>query len=124
MSTLYVTLLAVSGLANLGSGIGAMVRLKVILPLMDGAHVPHSMLVFPIGVLKVLGGLGLLAGLAGFPLVAVAAAAGLVLFWTCAVHTHVLANFWPKETVGTFAFLGMAIATLALGLALESPAAI
>ncbi|GAA1689693.1 hypothetical protein GCM10009830_41560 [Glycomyces endophyticus] len=118
MSTLYLALALAGGLANLASGIGAVVRLKVILPLMDGAHVPHSMLVFPIGVLKVLGGLGLLAGVAGLPLVGTAAAAGLVLFWTCAVHTHVLANFWPKETFGTFTFLGLAIATLALDLAL------
>lgn len=118
MSTLYVTLIIIGGLLNLGSGIGAMVRLKVILPLMDGANVPHSMLVFPIGVLKAAGGLGLLAGLA-FPLVGTAAAAGLVLFWTCAVHTHVLANFWPKETFGTFTFLGLAIGTLALDLALH-----
>ncbi|RRR98548.1 DoxX family protein [Glycomyces terrestris] len=117
MSTLYLVLVLAGGLANLGSGIGAMARLKVILPLMDGAHVPHSMLVFPIGVLKVLGGLGLLAGLA-YPPLGTAAAAGLVLFWTCAVHTHVLANFWPKETVGTFAFLGLAVTTLALDLAL------
>jgi hypothetical protein len=118
MSTLYVTLIVIGGLLNLGSGIGAMVRLKVILPLMDGANVPHSLLVFPIGVLKIAGGLGLLAGLA-FPLVGTAAAVGLVLFWTCAVHTHVLANFWPKETIGTFTFLGMAIGTLALDLALH-----
>ena len=65
MSTLYVTLAVIGGVLNLGSGIGAMVRLKVILPLMDGANVPQSMLVFPIGVLKVAGGLGLLAGAAG-----------------------------------------------------------
>lgn len=115
MSTLYLVLATTFGVLNLGSGIGAMVRLKVILPLMDGAHVPHSMLVFPIGVLKVLGGIGLLAGLA-YPPVGTAAAAGLVLFWTCAVHTHVLANFWPKETVGTFTFLASSIVLLALGL--------
>ncbi|MEU5875246.1 DoxX family protein [Glycomyces sp. NPDC047369] len=117
MSALYLVLVLVGGLGNLGSGIGAAVRLKVILPLMDGAHVPQSMLVFPIGVLKIAGGLGLLAGLA-YPPLGIASAAGLVLFWTCAVHTHVLANFWPKETVGTFSFLGLAVATLALGLAL------
>lgn len=115
MSTLYLVLAITFGVLNLGSGLGAMVRLKVILPLMDGAHVPQSMLVFPIGVLKVLGGLGLLAGLA-YPPVGTAAAAGLVLFWTCAVHTHVLANFWPKETVGTFTFLASSIVLLALGL--------
>ncbi|GAA2146197.1 DoxX family protein [Glycomyces algeriensis] len=115
MSTLYLVLAITFGVLNLGSGIGAMVRLKVILPLMDGANVPQSLLVFPIGVLKVAGGLGLLLGLA-FPIVGLAAAAGLVLFWTCAVHTHVLADFWPKETVGTFLFLASSIVLLALGL--------
>jgi len=118
MSTLYFILALTFGVLNLGSGIGAMVRLKVILPLMDGANVPQSMLVFPIGVLKAAGGLGLLLGLVGFPLVGTAAAAGLVLFWTCAIHTHVLANFWPKETIGTFSFLASSIALLALDLAL------
>jgi hypothetical protein len=116
MSTLYLVLVITFGVLNLGSGIGAMVRLKVILPLMDGANVPHSMLVFPIGVLKAVGGLGLLAGLA-YPPVGTAAAAGLVLFWTCAVHTHVLANFWPRETILTFTFLGGSIGLLALGIA-------
>jgi hypothetical protein len=115
MSTLSFVLAIAFGVLNLGSGVGAMVRLKVILPLMDGANVPQSMLVFPIGVLKAAGGIGLLVGAAGFPLVGTAAAAGLVLFWTCAVHTHVLANFWPKETVLTFIFLASSIALLALG---------
>ncbi|WP_205326445.1 DoxX family protein [Glycomyces sp. YM15] len=114
MSTLHLVLAITFGVLNLGSGIGAMVKLQQILPLMDGANVPQSMLVFPIGVLKAVGGIGLLVGLAGFPLVGTAAAAGLVLFWTCAVHTHVLANFWPKETVLTFTFLASSIALLAL----------
>lgn len=117
MSTLYLVLAIAFGVLNLGSGIGAMVRLKTILPLMDGAHVPQSMLVFPIGVLKAVGGIGLLAGLA-FPPVGTAAAAGLVLFWTCAIHTHILANYWPKETVLTFTFLASSIALLALDLAM------
>lgn len=117
MSTLYLVLAIAFGVLNLGSGIGAMVRLKTILPLMDGANVPQSMLVFPIGVLKAVGGIGLLAGLA-FPPVGTAAAAGLVLFWTCAIHTHILANYWPKETVLTFTFLASSIALLALDLAM------
>ncbi|MFG3342134.1 DoxX family protein [Glycomyces sp. NPDC048151] len=116
MSMLYIVLAIAFGVLNLGSGIGAMVRLPQILPLMDGANVPQSLLVFPIGVLKAAGGIGLLVGIV-FPPVGVAAAAGLVLFWTCAVHTHVLADFWPKETVLTFTFLASSIALLALGLA-------
>ncbi|THV26156.1 DoxX family protein [Glycomyces paridis] len=118
MSTLYLVLALTAAVLNLGSGIGSIARLKVIYPLLDGASVPHSMLVFPIGVLKTAGGLGIALGLLGVPLVGTAAAAGLVLFWTCAVHTHVLANFWPKETYLTFTFLATAIGTLALDLAL------
>ncbi|MEV3936255.1 DoxX family protein [Glycomyces sp. NPDC049804] len=116
MSTLHLVLAVAFGVLNLGSGVGAIVRLPQILPLMDGARVPHSMLVFPIGVLKAAGGIGLLAGLAYEP-VGTAAAAGLVLFWTCAVHTHILANYWPKETILTFTFLASSIAILALDLA-------
>lgn len=116
MSTLYITIAAVTALLNLGSGVGSILRLKIIYPLLDGANVPHSMLVFPIGVLKTAGGLGLLAGLAGFQSAGTAAAVGLVLFWVCAVHTHVLANFWPRESFLTFTFLGLAVSTLVLGL--------
>jgi hypothetical protein len=117
MSTFHLILVITGGVLNLGSGIGAMVKLPVIMPLMDGAGVPRSWLVFPIGALKVAGGAGLLIGLA-VPPIGLVAAAGLVLYWTCAVHTHLLANFWPKETFGTFTFLGLAVGTLALGLAL------
>lgn len=116
MSTFYFVLALTAGVLNLGSGIASISRVKIIYPLLDGVNVPHSMLVFPIGVLKAAGGAGLLAGLV-VPPVGVAAAAGLVLFWTCALYSHVLANFWPAQTVMTFMFLGSAIGTLGLGLA-------
>ena len=116
MSTLYIVIAATAAVLNLGSGIASMLRLKIIYPLLDGVKVPRSMLVFPIGVLKAAGGLGLAAGLLVAPWIGTAAAAGLVLFWTCAAYSHVLANFWPKETVLMFAFLGLSATTLALDL--------
>lgn len=116
MSTLYLVLAATAAVLNLGSGVASMLRLKVIYPLLDGVKVPRSMLVFPIGVLKAAGGLGIAVGLLGAPWIGTAAAAGLVLFWTCAAYSHALANFWPKETILMFAFLGLAVAALTLDL--------
>jgi hypothetical protein len=55
------------------------------------AGVPVSWLRFPIGTLKLLGALGLVAGL-WVPGIGVAAAAGLVVFFVCAMYTHVRAG--------------------------------
>jgi hypothetical protein len=105
---------------NVGSGVLSVARLKVIYPLLDQLKdigVSRSWLVFPIGVLKLAGGLGVAAGLLGVPYLGPVAAAGLILFWTCAIYSHVLARFYPIETVGTFLFLGLAVSTFATGLA-------
>ncbi|WP_026923582.1 DoxX family protein [Glycomyces arizonensis] len=116
MSTFFIVIAALAAVFNLGSGIGSMARLKVIYPLLDGVRVPRSWLVFPIGVLKAAGGLGLAAGLLGAESIGTAAAVGLVLFWVCALYTHALANFWPKETFLAGAFLALAVGTLSLDL--------
>lgn len=116
MSTIHIVITAVAAALNLGSGIGSMARLKVIYPLLDGARVPRSWLVFPIGVLKAAGGLGLAAGLLGADLLGTAAAVGLVLFWVCALYTHALANFWPKQTFLAGVFLALAVGALSLDL--------
>lgn len=73
------------------SGAAALVHFAPILPPMASAGVPVSWLRFPIGTLKTLGTLGLIVGL-WIPAVGIAAAAGLVLFFVCAIYTHVLAN--------------------------------
>jgi hypothetical protein len=67
-------------------------HLKAILPGMAKAGVPESWLTFPIGTLKAAGAAGLLIGLLGLPLIGTAAAIGLVLFFVCAVYTHVRAH--------------------------------
>lgn len=122
MSTAYVVTALVTVAANAFSGFAAMTRLapvmRVLSPALARAGVPESWLVWPIGALKVLGALGLAVGLAGVPLVGTAAAAGLVLYFVCALYTHLRVSDFPPQFYLAIAFLGLAVATLALDPAL------
>ncbi|MDM4763785.1 DoxX family protein [Galbitalea sp. SE-J8] len=95
------------------SGVAALAHFAPIMPGMRAAGVPVSWLRFPIGTLKVLGALGLLAGL-WLPAVGVAAASGLVVFFVCAMYTHVMA----KDVSAQFGFAGFLLALNAAALAL------
>lgn len=92
MSLLSVIVVWMAIVANGFSGVAALVHFKPILPGMAAAGVPVSWLTFPIGTLKTLGAIGLLVGMLAAPVIAVAAAAGLVVFFVCALYTHVLAH--------------------------------
>jgi hypothetical protein len=109
-----VTLAAVAFTAF--SGISALVHFAPILPGMARAGVPETWLTFPIGTLKTAGAVGLLAGLLGIHPVGTAAAAGLVLFFACAVHTHLLARDFSVQFGLANGFLVLVAAALALGL--------
>jgi len=117
MFTAYVvfTLLAIA--ATIFSGLATLVHFKPIIPGMLKAGVPESWLTFPIGTLKTAGALGLLLGLIGVPLIGTAAAIGLVLFFVCAVYTHVLARDYSPQFGLAIGFLLLAVATLVLDLA-------
>ena len=117
MFTAYfvVTLLAIA--ADAFSGVAALVHFKPIIPSMLQAGVPESWLTFPIGTLKTAGALGLLLGLIGVPLIGTAAAIGLILFFVCAVYTHVLARDYSLQFGLAIGFLLLAVATLVLDLA-------
>src|SRR3979490_1027296 len=91
MTTAYLSTTLIAIAANGFSGIAALLHFQPIMAGMASAGVPVSWLRFPIGTLKTLGSLGLIAGL-WIPAVGIAAAAGLVLFFVCAIYTHVLAN--------------------------------
>jgi DoxX-like family len=117
MHTAYIVLASVAIAANGFSGVAAMARFKPILPGMAAAGVPESWLVFPIGVSKVAGAVGLLLGLLGVPLIGAAAAIGLVLFFVCAVYTHIRAADYSPQFFLANGFLALAVATLAVGLA-------
>lgn len=100
---LIVTMIAI-GIDGF-SGVSALVHFAPIIPPMQRAGVPLSWLTFPIGTLKTLGTLGLVVGL-WIPPIGLAAAAGLTIFFVCAVYTHVLAN----DISGQFAFAGFLLA--------------
>lgn len=108
-----VTLLAIA--ANGFSGIAALVHFRPIMAGMAKADVPESWLTFPIGTLKTLGALGLAAGLAFRPL-GVSAAIGLVLFFVCALYTHIRAGDYSPQFGLAIGFLGLNVAALALSL--------
>ncbi|WP_231997319.1 DoxX family protein [Mycobacterium sp. 1245111.1] len=95
------------------SGVSALVHFAPILPPMQRAGVPVSWLTFPIGTLKTLGAVGLVVGL-WLPPIGLAAAAGLTIFFVCAVYTHVLAN----DISGQFVFAGFLLALNAATFAL------
>ncbi|OBY31877.1 DoxX family protein [Mycolicibacter kumamotonensis] len=121
MSTahLIVTLVAIA--LNGFSGVAALAHFAPILPGMQAAGVPVSWLRFPIGTLKTLGAVGLLVGL-WIPVIGVAAAAGLVLFFVCAVYTHLLAHDISAQFGLATGFLLLNCATLALSVATLSGA--
>jgi hypothetical protein len=116
MFTAYgVALLAI--VANTFSGIAALAHFKPIIPGMLKAGVPESWLTFPIGTLKTAGALGLLLGLIGVPLIGTAAAIGLVLFFVCAIQTHLLARDYSPQFGLAIGFLLLNVAALVVNLA-------
>jgi len=117
MYTAYVvvTLLAIA--ANTFSGVAALVHFKPILPGMVKAGVPESWLTFPIGTLKTAGAVGLLLGVIGVPLIGTAAAVGLILFFVCAIYTHMRAGDYSPQFGLAIGFLLLAVAALVLDLA-------
>jgi hypothetical protein len=116
MSTTYVVVALLAIAANAFSGIAALVHFKPILPGMVKAGVPESWLTFPIGTLKTAGAVGLVLGLLGVPLIGTAAAIGLILFFVCAVYTHVRASDYSLQFGLANGFLLLAVATLVLDL--------
>ncbi|UXA06643.1 DoxX family protein [Mycobacterium sp. SMC-2] len=113
MHTAYLDLTIFAIVLNGFSGVSALLHFAPIIPPMQRAGVPLSWLRFPIGTLKTLGALGLIAGL-WVPGIGIAAAAGLTIFFICAMYTHVLAN----DISGQFAFAGFLLALNAATLAL------
>jgi hypothetical protein len=116
MFTTYVVVTLAAIAANTFSGVAALLHFKPIIPGMVKAGVPQSWLTFPIGTLKTAGAIGLLLGLIGMPLVGTAAAIGLVLFFVCAVYTHLLARDYSVQFGLAIGFLTLAVAALVLGL--------
>jgi hypothetical protein len=117
MFTAYVVVTLIAVAANAFSGIAAMLHWKPILPGMVRAGVPVSWLTFPIGAAKTAGAVGLLLGLIGVPLIGAAAAIGLVLFFVCALYTHVRAGDFSPQFGLANGYLVLNLAALVLVLA-------
>lgn len=112
MQTAYLVVTYIAIAFDGFSGIAALVHFAPILPGMESAGVPLSWLRFPIGTLKTLGTVGLIAGL-WIPALGIAGAAGLVIFFVCAVYTHVLAH----DITGQMIFGGFMLALNCVALA-------
>ena len=115
MTTAYLSTTLIAIAANGFSGIAALLHFQPIMAGMAKAGVPVSWLTFPIGTLKTLGALGLAAGLAFRPL-GVSAAVGLVLFFVCAIYTHIRAGDYSAQFGLAIGFLSLNVAALALSL--------
>ena len=115
--TVYLVITLVAIAANAFSGVAAIVHFKPIVPQMLEAGVPESWLMFPIGTLKTAGAVGLLLGLIGVPLVGTAAAICLILYFVCAIYTHIRAAAYTLQFGLAIGFLLLAAAALVSDLA-------
>jgi hypothetical protein len=114
MYTAYVVTAAVAAAANTAAATVDFARAGWILDNMTKYGVPHSWL-FPLGALKVAGALGLLVGIA-VPLIGIAAAVGLVLFFLGAIVT-VTRSHWYSHIPYPAMFLLLASGALVVRLA-------
>jgi hypothetical protein len=96
MVSAYLTL--ITAVANAGAAIADFARAKFVLANSAELGIPRSWLP-PLAALKAAGAVGLLAGLAGIPLVGIAAAAGLTLFFIGAVGVHVRARVFHNIAI-------------------------
>jgi hypothetical protein len=113
MLAAYVTVTVLTAAAL---GYGAYLDLtghKSIVAIADRLSVPRSWMA-PLGTLLGAGALGLLIGFA-VPLIGTLAAACLVLYFLGALGAHLRVG--DRRLVGAVAFLSLAVAVLALGLA-------
>jgi hypothetical protein len=109
---LAVTLLAAA--ANIFSAVCDFVRYRQVSIAMGKAGVPESWMT-TLGVLKAAGALGLLVGIEA-PLIGMAAAIGLILFFVGAIITHLRVHDYSFGLAVVFLLLAVA----ALGLRLTS----
>jgi hypothetical protein len=113
MFTAYLSVTILTAAANIFSATCDFVRYEKVSIAMAKAGVPQSWMT-PLGILKAAGALGLLVGFA-VPLIGIAAAVGLVLFFIGAIFTHLRGRDYSLGPA--IVFLLLAIAALVLRLA-------
>ena len=113
MFTAYIVVTLLAAAANIFSATFDFIRFKPILINMARVSVSESWIT-TLGTLKAAGALGLLVGIA-MPLIGVAAAGGLVLFFVGAIVTHLRARDYSFGLA--VVFLMLAVTALILRLA-------
>lgn len=115
MFAAYVVVAAVAAFLNGGSAGATLSRAPRVIALMDRIGVPQSWLT-TLGLLKAAGAVGLLVGIA-VPLVGQAAAVGLILFYVCAMYSHLRVRDYTFLLYFAGWFLLLAVTALTLRLA-------
>jgi hypothetical protein len=113
--TAYVIVTAVTVAMNAWAAGADFTRARFVRDNASELNLPESW-VLPLGLLKAAGAAGLLCGLLGVPLLGVAAATGLVLFFAGALFTHVRAGVY-HNIAAPAAFFVTAVASLVLAVA-------
>jgi hypothetical protein len=108
MLAAYVIVTVATMVANAWAAVADLARARFILANMREVGVPESWLA-PLGILKGTGAAGLLVGLLGLRPVGIAAAIGLVLFFTGPRHPRP-----PQHRPGAYFALAIASAALAV----------
>ena len=112
MFTAYVAVTVLAAAANAFSATLDFIRYKQILINMAKVGVSESWITI-LGILKAAGALGLLIGI-GVPLIGIAAAVGLVLFFVAAIITHLRARDYSFGLAVVFLLLAVAALVLRL----------
>lgn len=115
MFTAYVAVTIATIAANLAASVMDFVRARFVVDNGVEAGIPESWLPM-LGVVKTAGAAGLLLGLLGVPLIGIAAAVGLVLYFVLAVGALVRARVY-RQLIFPTPYLLLAVASLALALA-------
>ena len=110
MFTAYIVVTVLAALANAFSATLDLIRYKQILVNMAKVGVSESWLT-TLGILKAAGALGLLVGIR-VPLIGIAAAIGLVLFFIAAIITHLRGRDYSFALAIVFLLLALAALVL------------
>jgi hypothetical protein len=117
MDTAYVVIIALAAAAYGYAALLNFVGAESVELVADRVRVPRRWMV-PLGLLLASGAVGLLLGLA-VPVLGIAAAGGLVVYFLCAVGAHVRAH--DRAIGGALAFLVLALLTLTVEIARRTP---
>ncbi|OHV05897.1 DoxX family protein [Mycobacterium talmoniae] len=113
--SLSVVITLITAIATAAVGAADLVPAKFVLANSARVGVPRSWLPM-LGTLKLAGGIGLVVGLLGVPVIGVAAAAGLVAFFVGAVVTHLRAGVLSNIAFpGGYLLLAAASLAVAVG---------